>query len=151
MYLSVTNEHNEWKTLKDGTPVIKNNVDRRIVLDNGDPNDYYTFVKAITLAKHNTNEIVQNIYYREDEPARKNFDQAQQCKDQNLPNSFFSACWVYNNWTSNLTKSLVPGDYDVWVHVYYCPGYCEGDTCSMNLGELYDCEKRYHVNIVDNY
>ncbi|CAG8770024.1 9958_t:CDS:2, partial [Funneliformis caledonium] len=78
MYISLTNESNEWKTAKDGTPILRYDINRRIILGNGDPNDYYTFVKAITLAKHGTNEIVQNIYYRDDEPARKNFDQAQQ-------------------------------------------------------------------------
>ncbi|CAG8717814.1 5857_t:CDS:2, partial [Funneliformis mosseae] len=134
MYISLTNENNEWKTAKDGTPILRYDINRRIILGNSEPNDYYTFVKAITLARHGTNEIVQNIYYRDDEPARKNFDQAQKCKYQNLPPSNYGACWVHN-WITDINPSLVPGDYDVWVHVYYCPAYCEGGhRCQMDLG-----------------
>ncbi|CAG8624922.1 1018_t:CDS:2 [Funneliformis mosseae] len=123
-YISLTNDNNEWKTEKDGTPALRYNINRRIVLGNGDPNDYYTFVKAITLARPGTNNVVQNIYYRDDEPARDNFDQAQKCKDQNLPPSNYGACWVYNNWVTDIDRSLIPGDYELWVHVYYSPADC---------------------------
>ncbi|CAG8691136.1 5723_t:CDS:1, partial [Funneliformis caledonium] len=72
----------------------------------------------------------------------------QQCKDQNLPPSNYGACWVHN-WITDIDPKLVPGDYDVWVHVYYCPADCSNHDCSMYLGGLYDCEKRYHVFIED--
>ncbi len=36
--------------------------------------DHYAFVKAITIAQHGTDNIVQTLYYRQENPGRKNFD-----------------------------------------------------------------------------
>ncbi|CAG8503291.1 5030_t:CDS:1 [Funneliformis mosseae] len=101
VYINLTNDNNENKKKPDGTTVLNNNVARRLVLVNDNENDIYTFVKAITLPLNNTNDIKETLYYRSEDPARKNFDQTKP-RDKLGVGINYGVCWVYNWETINL-------------------------------------------------
>lgn len=149
VYISLTNDYNEFKKKPNGTPLLNNYVSRRIVLVNDNEDEYYTFVKAITLPLNNTNDIKETLFYRTDDPARKNFDKADSCNKQGLESN--GVCWVYT-WQPKQLKGNdpLPGDYDIWVHVYYAPSKCGAFTCHMDMSKMYECTIRKPISI-DNY
>ncbi|CAG8471725.1 10060_t:CDS:1 [Funneliformis caledonium] len=150
--ITVSFADTENKRKPDGTLILNNNLARNITLFNDVDKDSYTFVKFIELIRSDRIKFDhKTLYYRNDEPSRKNFDKSKPCDIVEDKVQDMVTAGNICNWESNLLEQYeLPGDYVVFAQVFYAPKECNAFSCHMNMKNKYHCGISYPVSI-DNY